>query len=257
MARFLFQCRILLPAKTPPEFLDFVTELFLRKRLKALEIHSSLSKVHFALDRELPVTPDLFSRYFTVRGEPKLDSLSSELSNQLVSQASVYGGKWEALARECTVQYALDQHSPLTKLPEYIINAIRSLIRKPEGMENPLEQEAEVLRTIRRSSFNLGSDIDFESPSASIVDAALEQGPRGDHERMVLLGRIAFWIGQAEYTKDALGRSVEEAHDAGIGWSAIGRAAGISPQSAHRRWDTSARQKHSDYRRNRDTRPSS
>jgi hypothetical protein len=50
-----------------------------------------------------------------------------------------------------------------------------------------------------------------------------------------------------------LNHTVQRAHAAGVNWSQIARAVGITPQAARRRWDPNAKEKYNEYRRSLST----
>lgn len=93
--------------------------------------------------------------------------------------------------------------------------------------------------------------LEISSPPSELVDTFLQQQTRIGRERVGALGMVALRTLQAEALKASLDSLVDEARDLGATWSDIGRAAGITPQAAHRRWDDVARQKHTDYERAR------
>lgn len=87
-------------------------------------------------------------------------------------------------------------------------------------------------------------------PGEAIIEAS--EPPADDVRREALstaLAGVAVKYGEIEYHRAALDQLVAEARRTGASWSDIGRAAGITPQAAHRRWDPAARRKHSDYQR--------
>ncbi len=65
------------------------------------------------------------------------------------------------------------------------------------------------------------------------------------------LGRISTATQLIEETKAELQSHVEGARSLGASWADIGRAAGITPPSAMRRWDPEAKQRRADYQRRR------
>jgi len=69
------------------------------------------------------------------------------------------------------------------------------------------------------------------------------------YSQVVDLGDIALWSAAIERAKAELAATVERARSKGIPWSPIGAAIGVTQQAAQRRFDESARQKHSDYKR--------
>lgn len=63
------------------------------------------------------------------------------------------------------------------------------------------------------------------------------------------LGLIATRMAQAEKIRLDLSEAVSQVRELGATWRDIGRAASITPQAAHRRWDPRARQQHNEYQR--------
>jgi hypothetical protein len=74
-------------------------------------------------------------------------------------------------------------------------------------------------------------------------------------ERLVVLNQILLRMAQAEAIHEDLQALANEARELDTSWSEIGRAAGVTPQSAHRRWDPDARRKHAEYQRTQRIRP--
>jgi hypothetical protein len=70
-----------------------------------------------------------------------------------------------------------------------------------------------------------------------------------------ILAEIAFQSIAMDAFKDALDDRVATARALGVTWADIGKAAGITNQSAHRRWDPVARRKHNEYQQRRRASP--
>lgn len=92
---------------------------------------------------------------------------------------------------------------------------------------------------------------DVETIRANITSQYVERHTAEDRERVEVLGKIAARMAQAQLLREELKTLVAQAQSLGISWSDISRAGGITPQAARRRWDATARKKHSDYERNR------
>jgi hypothetical protein len=81
-------------------------------------------------------------------------------------------------------------------------------------------------------------------PSDIEIDSSLAE------EALHALGMIALRVRQDKYVRADLDEQVSSARAAGMSWANIGKAAGISSQSAQRRWDPKSRRNHAEYQRN-------
>jgi hypothetical protein len=71
--------------------------------------------------------------------------------------------------------------------------------------------------------------------------------------RQQLVENIADLAISAAEAQEQLNHTVQRAHAAGVNWSQIARAVGITPQAARRRWDPNAKEKYNEYRRSLST----
>lgn len=110
--------------------------------------------------------------------------------------------------------------------------------------------------TVLREAASQGLPVgDILRSTANMLDQVV--GPLGPDRRHVTdaLAQVALKSGEIEFHREELDGIVEEARSTGASWSDIGRATGITPQAAHRRWDAEARRKHSDYQRQAKKKP--
>jgi len=89
----------------------------------------------------------------------------------------------------------------------------------------------------------------------AVLERAIEQHITSEYtaekELARSLGRIAVIDSNIQQLRDDLNSAVREARERGASWSDIGRALGIRPESAMRRWDPVAKEKHTSYQRQR------
>jgi hypothetical protein len=132
-------------------------------------------------------------------------------------------------------------------------NEIGSADQSP--VESSSHQQDDIAAIVRSA---IGPELSVEAIdglSDSLIEKTLDSldSVQLEQQRIFTLGKIAARSLQAERIKSDLDALTTTARALGITWNQIGRAAGITPQAAHRRWDAEARRKHSEYRRQRNS----
>jgi hypothetical protein len=128
----------------------------------------------------------------------------------------------------------------------------------PSGSRPPLPEQFNS-DAIAQLSLNLRLGV--KSPISEVRESCADetdetrrfvlQYSESSHDQAEAVARIALRTAQIDYLKQDLAEGVRRAREVGVSWSDVGRAAGLSPQAALRRWDQEARRKHSEYQRNR------
>jgi hypothetical protein len=123
-----------------------------------------------------------------------------------------------------------------------------------ERDEPPLASDGntrfDVIERLRALSAT-ASDSEWRDESQQIIQQHVAEASASERTAVDALGRIAMLTTSLDRTRGELDDSVRAARSLGISWNAIGRAAAITPQAAHRRWDAEARRKHAAYRSQR------
>ena len=128
-------------------------------------------------------------------------------------------------------------HQPIPELtgqptPQSVAEAIDFIRSRLDGIDNPFDS-------------SLDGFVD------DLVTRMSAESRTVDVQIVAALAQVVLFDAQIGKLNQALDQAVSASRDYGATWTDIGRAAGIRPESALRRWDPTARAKHTKYQRER------
>lgn len=149
--------------------------------------------------------------------------------------------------------------SPRSKRGElFPLEDKRERIGAAEELFNEIREKQELLASIRGDlDKNAAQAIGLSGVAEGVLTAFYESLERDfydeRHEQLQrllpALAMITLRTVQTQFIKEDLDELVQKARQDGASWRHIARAAGISPQAAHRRWDADAKARHREYAR--------
>ena len=110
---------------------------------------------------------------------------------------------------------------------------------------------ADVANMIRREVLEAKTTAAADAIIETLSHTAMDRAHTVLRDRVEVLSQIGILMALSDRLRDDLQAWVSRARALGVSWSDIAQAAGVSPQSANRRWDPDAKQKHRDYQRMR------
>lgn len=161
-------------------------------------------------------------------------------------------GEVESLFRQGGIRNRL--RDPLTESFQNVIigklNESRNIETPPIHHSPSPETAPQILEQVALPGISPSDESQLrEGLHARLESLLTDERLRKRRNRLPELANLAIRAVQADFVRDDLARKVEAAREAGASWSEIGRAVGITPQAAHRRWDADAKAKHRDYHR--------
>lgn len=138
-----------------------------------------------------------------------------------------------------------------------IIRASQPAIMESDTPSPTIRHDRTLSRAVSRLYVRLEelTEEEFSSSAPTEVAEFIDQLDEADRPCARELGEIALLKVRSDRVRAQLNAAVMRAREAGCSWNLIGRAADVSPQAAHRRWDDEARRKHSEYERARRAAP--
>lgn len=193
--------------------------------------------------------PDQVSQYRQLKSE--FDAWQQQAGRLVAAAASIQGTDQLERLSLSDNEFIIEMVDTYERMKD-VISKWKPVIE--QSISGEQQRPDEIPSVNRDLQFLPITEEEVESARATVsarIEALLSEGVSGRLERRPLLEQVSQRSLQIELLQNALRLAVDRARAAGASWNEIGRAAGTTPQAAHRRWNEDARKWHRDYVRER------